>query len=85
MRNELPVRKNIRLNDYDYSAAGYYYVTICVKDKHKLLGEFVGDDAHIVPQTMIKSKFGDIVDKYIKNIETAYNDVLVDKYVIMPI
>lgn len=27
--NNLPVRKNVRLKDYDYSTNGYYFVTIC--------------------------------------------------------
>ena len=32
-----PVRKNIRLENFDYSDAGYYFITICVKDRFKLL------------------------------------------------
>jgi hypothetical protein len=63
----------------DYSKAVCYFITICVKDKHKMLGGIVGDDAHIVPP-----QYGDIVDKYIKNINGSYLDVFVDKYVIMP-
>jgi len=43
MQNELPVRKNIRLKEYDYSNAGYYFVTVRVKDKHEMLGRIVGD------------------------------------------
>ena len=39
---ELPVRKSIRLEGYDYSSAGAYFVTICVKDGHEMLGEIVG-------------------------------------------
>ncbi len=46
--NNLPKRKNIRLQGYDYSQNGCYFITICVKDKRQLLGhyrskeEFVG-------------------------------------------
>ena len=41
---KLPVRKNIRLQGYDYSRAGYYFITICVKDGHEMLGTIdVGD------------------------------------------
>jgi len=36
--NELPTRKKIRLNGYDYAGVGYYFVTICIKDRHELLG-----------------------------------------------
>jgi len=45
---EKPVRKCIRLDGYDYSAVGYYFITICVKDKHEMLGGevVVGDDGN---------------------------------------
>ena len=44
MPGELPNRKNIRLQGYDYSSAGYYFITICVKDGHHLFGRVVGTD-----------------------------------------
>lgn len=34
--NKLPRRKNIRLKQYDYSAGGYYFITICTKDMKNL-------------------------------------------------
>ena len=75
---ELPKRKKIRLDGYDYSSNGVYFVTICVKDRHELLGEIiVGDDAHIVPNIKL-SEIGMVVQKYIDGI------VGVDKYIIMP-
>ena len=37
--DELPLRKNIRLKNYDYSQAGYYFITICSKDKKSLFWE----------------------------------------------
>ncbi|MEG0090848.1 MAG: hypothetical protein RSA20_03430 [Oscillospiraceae bacterium] len=47
---ELHKRKKTRLEGYDYSSHGAYFVTICVKYRRELLGEIiVGDDAHIVP------------------------------------
>ena len=39
---ELHERKNIRLENYDYSQNGAYFVTICVKNKHEMLGRIVG-------------------------------------------
>jgi putative transposase len=32
-----PKRKNLRLRNFDYSQPGYYFVTICTRDKQKLL------------------------------------------------
>ena len=31
-----PNRKPLRLKNYDYSAAGYYFVTLCVQDRKRL-------------------------------------------------
>ena len=39
---ELPVRKHLRLKGYNYSHNGMYYITMCVKDRHELLGKIVG-------------------------------------------
>lgn len=30
-------RKNIRLREYDYGSNGYYFVTLCTKDKKCIL------------------------------------------------
>ena len=35
-------RKSLRLKEYDYSSNGYYYVTICTRDRECLFGEVVG-------------------------------------------
>ena len=42
----------------------------------------VGDDAHIVPQNNL-SKIGLICERYINNINIKYENLTVDKYVIM--
>ncbi len=41
---ELPRRKSTRLKGYDYSTAGAYFVTICIRDRMKLLSEVVKAD-----------------------------------------
>jgi REP element-mobilizing transposase RayT len=38
-----PSRKSLRLAEYDYSTAGYYFVTICIREQQCLLGEIVAD------------------------------------------
>ena len=79
---ELPVRKNIRLKDYDYSKAGYYYITMCVQDGHELLWhEEQGVGAHIA---RLLSHIGETVKSAIENIPNFYPNVKIDKYVIMP-
>ena len=66
-------RKQNRLHQYDYNQDGAYFVTICVKDRKRILSDVVGDDAHIVPKP-----YGLIVEKYIRNASQ------IEKYVIMP-
>ena len=34
---EFPTRKPTRLQNYDYSQNGCYFVTVCVQDREKLL------------------------------------------------
>ena len=70
---DLPKRKENRLKNFDYSQNNTYFITICVKDRRKILSEIVGDDAHIVPKP-----YGAIVEKYIRNAKE------IEKYVIMP-
>ena len=81
---DLPKRKPTRLKEYDYSTPGAYFITICVKEKKKILSKIiVGDDALIVPQNNL-SDIGFICEKYINNINIKYENISVDKYVIMP-
>lgn len=46
---ELPKRKDLRLKQYDYSSAGAYFITICVKDRKRILSDIVGVGAHDDP------------------------------------
>ena len=80
---ELPVREQIRLQDYNYSSAGYYFITICVKDRHELLGKVVGD-AHLGVPLLELTEIGEEVKRYVDNISSTYNNVKIDKYTIMP-
>jgi len=32
-------RKKIRLRDYDYSKSGYYFITICTKNRDEWFGK----------------------------------------------
>ena len=80
--NVAPIRKPTRLKNYDYSQNGYYFITICTKEKQKILCNIVGDGALDVPQIKL-SHIGDVVQKYILSTNNISN-VTVDKYVIMP-
>ncbi len=80
---DVPCRKQNRLQGIDYSKAGYYFLTICTLNRRKILGRVVGGDALIAPSVLL-SKYGEITEKYIENIKLRYECAHVDKYVIMP-
>ena len=80
-------RKNIRLKGYDYSQYGAYFITVCVKDRHHLLWEDNGR-TQFAPTTTDGppklSHIGETIDNEIKKIPEIYENVKIDKYVIMP-
>jgi REP element-mobilizing transposase RayT len=80
----LPERKSNRLEGYDYSRVGCYYITICAIDKLPLFSRIhVGDIAAGGPFVELTT-IGSIVKKYLENINLRYNDVTLSNYVIMP-
>ncbi len=80
---DLPNRKTMRLKEYDYSTPGAYFVTICTKDKQKILGDVVGEGLCALPKVIL-TDIGTKIDAAIRYINTAYETVSVDKYVVMP-
>ena len=84
-------RKQIRLQNYDYSENGLYFITICTKDKQNVLCKSVGttngrpqNELLYYHKTFELSEYGKITENAIKNITTHYPMINVDKYVIMP-
>ena len=75
-------RKSLRLENFDYSTNGCYFITICTKDKNSLLSTVGASLAR--PHEPILTEYGKHVDYAIKRIPIVYPSVLVDKYVIMP-
>ena len=89
--NDIPARKYLRLKDYNYSQSGAYYITICTKDRHDILGKIIAEDTPGTPYVELPnriaielSEFGEIVRKYIDSIPNSNPDVTVSQYVIMP-
>lgn len=76
-------RKPNRLEYYDYSQNGAYFITICTRDKRGILCDVVGDGALDVPQIHL-SDYGKIVNDEIIKSNEIYDYINIDKYVIMP-
>ena len=69
--------KSTRLKHWDYSSDGAYYVTICTQDREYFFGE-------IINGKMMLSKIGEIVKQFWLEIPKHYQNVTLDKFVIMP-
>lgn len=81
---DLPKRKNIRLNDYNYSSNGAYFITICNKNKENLLWKNVGANCVRPLDQLPLSKIGIVIENEIYKLNTVYENIKVDKYQIMP-
>lgn len=77
-----PNRKNQRLVDYDYSSQNYYFVTICTEGHKCILSYILGNG--IEPSEIRYTRYGEIAEKHLLNINVRYESIEIDKYVIMP-
>jgi len=70
-------RRSIRLQDYDYSQPGSYFVTICTPDSECLFGD-------VRDGKMALNGLGEIVAESWQWVERQYEYVVLDEWVIMP-
>lgn len=70
-------RKSNRLQHYDYSQAGYYFVTICTQNRKCLFGEIV--EGH-----MILNEAGKIIARWWDETKNKFPNIELDEFVIMP-
>jgi len=82
MNEKLPSRKALRLKDYDYSKAGYYFITICTSNHKNTLAGIRRGDLHGRPKVSL-SELGEICTSVLNKIEDMYG-ISVIKHVIMP-
>lgn len=82
-----PQRKPNRIESYDYSQIGAYFVTICTQNRMKILSKLsVGTPLPGCPQEPVAELLwhGKIADQFIRQLNAFYLNLSVDKYVIMP-
>ena len=68
---------SIRLKGWDYRNSGYYFVTICTKDRHPYFGQ-------IVKGEMCLSSIGEIATQCWREIPKHHENVDLDEFMIMP-
>ena len=78
---EYPTRKLHRLKCWDYSQPGYYYITICTKDKQKLLGDIQQENLNVA---VTPTAIGEIVSEHWSRLHTLYPNVKTDYFCLMP-
>ncbi len=70
-------RQSHRLQYYDYSREGIYFITICTHDRQCLFGD-------ISENSMILNNLGKIAEKCWNNIPLHFPHMALDSYIIMP-
>ena len=65
--------KSTRLENWDYSSAGNYYVTICVKNRECLFGNIINDE-------IVLSEIGKIAERCWLDIPQQFFNVELDDY-----
>ena len=83
MDNDLKNRKPNRYKGFDYSASGAYFLTICTHNRQKNLSTIVGGDVLDAPKVQLLP-CGRIAEKYLNQLSDFYDNVTVERYVIMP-
>jgi putative transposase len=83
---ELPQRKNLRFEGYDYSQNGLYFITFCIHNKNCYLGRINGytDADGSTGYRFVPSKAGEIVKAVIDAIQEKFTNTTIESHCIMP-
>lgn len=84
-KKTLPQRKHLRLDKYDYSVAGAYFVTICTQNRRCVLSRVVGRGLAPAEENGLEyTLFGKIAERQLISLKERYPYLSVDQYVVMP-
>lgn len=75
--NKLHDRQSIRLQGYDYSRPGFYFITICVQNREHVFGD-------VINGKMVLNEFGQIAWDEWFNTGFIRDNVFLDAFVVMP-
>ncbi len=73
----LPSRKRNRLLRFNYSAPGYYFVTICTKNRIEYFGK-------IKNRKVVLNRFGNVVKLCWLDLPYHYWNCILDEFIVMP-
>ena len=83
MNNDLPKRKHPRLDTFDYSSAGAYFVTICTQDRRCVLSDITTESSHS-PAEVKYTNYGFLAEQQLFTLKERFPFVEICNYVIMP-
>ena len=70
-------RRSVRLDGYDYSQEGWYFVTICTQDRRSMFGE-------VIEFRMQLNNSGLMIESWWRKLDDKFPIVRTDEYIIMP-
>ena len=77
MQNYIKNRKLNRLKEYDYSQNGWYFTTVCAKNREHFFGEIINGEMRL-------STIGKMAKKCWQEIPAHFPDAKLDEFIIMP-
>lgn len=72
-----PNRQTVRLSNWNYASPGWYFVTICVKNRRK-------DFGYICRNRICVSDVGTTAHRYWQTITNHFDNVKLDQFIVMP-
>jgi len=85
MDNSPPKRKQIRLNKYDYSSNGAYFVTVCTQNRAMLFGDVVRPvGADLVSARVTLNSAGTMIEHILHETIANIENMQLCDYIIMP-
>jgi REP-associated tyrosine transposase len=70
-------RRSIRLKNYDYSSAGFYFITLCTLDRKNIFGEIIKGAMHL-------NQFGKIAAEEWEKTPEIRKNISLGGYIFMP-
>jgi REP element-mobilizing transposase RayT len=72
-----PRRKTLRMQGWDFTSPGWYFLTICTRDMKSVFGT-------VVNGRMVLNAAGMVADKFWREIPVHFPRAVVDEHVVMP-
>jgi putative transposase len=76
-RSSVRSRRSVRIKDWDYASPGFYFVTICIRNRECLFGS-------IFSGILKLSDLGLIANHELQHLPDHYHHVAVDRSIVMP-